>query len=270
MNDPTDRLAFAVEITREAGQHTLELFGRHDLFVDRKGDGTPVTEADRGAEQLLRARIGERFPNDSILGEEFDDKEGDSDYRWVLDPIDGTKSFIYGIPLYTTLVAVLKKNNADLGDPQAGVILAPATGEMAYAGIGTGCWAQRGDGEPRQVSVSKNEALSDSLIVTSDAGSFAADRNPGAGDVYQWYQKECRLARTWGDGYGLMMVATGRAEAMVDPIVSLWDVAPAKPIVEEAGGRFTDWQGNPTVHGGDAIATNGLLHEAILERTRGR
>jgi len=260
-----DRLDFAVAIAREAGQITLNHFRRDGLQIDRKADKSPVTIADRTAEELLRQRIGERFASDSIIGEEFGEQRGESGFQWTLDPIDGTKSFIHGIPLYTTLVAVLRD-----GEPLAGVIHAPALAETVYAAKGGGCWYLAGaNAEPQPARVSAVDRLSDSLLVTTEIASFTKHRTTDALDVFVKLQRAARLARTWGDGYGYLMVATGRAEVMIDPIVNIWDAAPLQTIIEEAGGHFTDWTGNPTIHAGEAIATNGLVTEEVMALTRG-
>ncbi|MEX2091377.1 MAG: histidinol-phosphatase [Pirellulales bacterium] len=262
------RLDWAVRIAREAGDLTLEYFRRHDLAVEFKADASPVTAADRAAEELLRKRIVERFPDDSILGEEYGAAVGTSGYQWVLDPIDGTKSFIHGVPLYTTLVAVLAEE-----EPKVGVIYAPACGELVYAAVGGGCWycdTRREDTAPTPARVSGVRQFRESLLLTSEIASFGTARKKDALAVYLDLQRAAHLARTWGDGYGYLMVATGRAEVMIDPVVNLWDVAPLQTVIEEAGGQFTDWQGRATVHSGEAIATNGLVTEEVLEITRGR
>ena len=264
-DDILQRLEFAVEIAGEAGVLTLEHFRRQDLQVERKADRSPVTIADRRAEDLLRRRIAERFAGDGIVGEEMGTTAGSSGYQWVLDPIDGTKSFIHGIPLYTTLVAVLHEN-----EPRLGVIHAPATVETAYAASGHGCWyvPKRG-ARPQAAWVSKVPRLEEGLLVTTEVAAFSTHRKPDAMQVYLDLQKRARLVRTWGDGYGYLMVASGRAEAMIDPVVNVWDAAPLQPIIEEAGGKFTDWQGRATIHTGDAIATNGLVTAEVLAITRG-
>jgi histidinol-phosphatase len=263
-----ERLDWAVEIARQAGRLTLDYFRRPTLAVERKADDSPVTVADRKAEGLLRRRIAERFADDGVLGEELGAQEGSSGYQWVLDPIDGTKSFIHGVPLYTTLVAVLEGGTARLG-----VIHAPALGETVYAAVGGGCWYVS-DGHPaaspRRTQVSEVARLRDGLLLTSEIASFSKERRPDAIDVYLELERRARLARTWGDGYGYLMVATGRAEVMIDPAVSLWDTAPLQPIIEEAGGRFSDWQGRPAADSGDAVATNGLVADEVLAITRGR
>jgi histidinol-phosphatase len=271
-NNPDDpvhnRLEWALKITREAGDLTLEYFRRRDLAVEFKADASPVTAADRAAEELLRKRIQERFPDDSILGEEFGAAVGSSGYQWVLDPIDGTKSFVHGVPLYTTLVAVLEGDR-----PKLGIIYAPACGEMVHASAGGGCWysdARLGDAAPTRAQVSSVRHLRESLLLTSEIASFGTHRRKDAIPTYLELQKAARLARTWGDGYGYLMVATGRAEVMIDPVMNLWDAAPLQTVIEEAGGRFTDWQGQATVHSGEAIATNAHVVDEVLAITRGR
>jgi histidinol phosphatase-like enzyme (inositol monophosphatase family) len=259
-----DRLNFAVEIARDAGDFTLQHFRRADLQVEQKADQSPVTVADRGAEDLLRKRIGERFPNDAILGEECGVTEGTSGYQWVLDPIDGTKSFIHGVPLYTTLVAVLRDEH-----PLIGVIHSPATAETAFAASGAGCrYLASKDADPRPARVSQVPRLGEGLLLTTEVRTFTDGRPRDAMHVYQSLERAARLTRTWGDGYGYLMVATGRAEVMIDPEMELWDLAALQPVIEEAGGSFTDWQGRRTVHSRDAIATNGLVTEEVLAFTR--
>jgi histidinol-phosphatase len=259
-----ERLNFAVAIAREAGEITLKYFRRDDLQVDRKADQSPVTVADREAEQLLRERISSRFAEDGIIGEEFGEVGGKSGFQWILDPIDGTKSFIHGVPLYTTLIAVLHK-----GEPLVGVVHAPALAETVYAAKGGGCWHLCGaESKPRRACVSTVARLSDGLLLTTEVASFTTHRATDALGTFVKLQRAARLARTWGDGYGYLMVATGRAEVMIDPVVNIWDAAPLQTVIEEAGGHFTDWNGNPTIHSGDAIATNGLLTDEVLKLTR--
>jgi histidinol phosphatase-like enzyme (inositol monophosphatase family) len=259
-----DRMNLAVEIAREAGDLTLRYFRRDDLQIERKADRSPVTEADRGAEQLLRERIGNRFSHDGIIGEEHGTTAGTSGYEWILDPIDGTKSFIRGVPLYTTLIAVLKD-----GEPVVGLIHAPAVEETVFAAGGSGCWFVSGKrGKLQPAHVSKVARLNESLLLTTEIRSFS-DRPDGDDmDAFLRLQRSAAVTRTWGDGYGYLMVATGRAEAMIDPIVNLWDAAALQNVIEEAGGHFTDWQGNPTIRSGEAIATNGLVTEEVLAITR--
>jgi histidinol phosphatase-like enzyme (inositol monophosphatase family) len=264
-----ERLAHAVAIAREAGKFTLQFFRREGVEVDRKDDGSPVTAADRGAEELLRRRISERFPADGILGEEFGDTPGTSDFRWVLDPIDGTKSFIHGVPLFTTLVAVLRGQSHD-AEPLLGVIYAPATGEMVYAARGGGCWSASDGASPTVARVSDTQRMADGLFLFTEMDFFAKGRPRDATDVCLALQKKSGLVRAWGDAYGYLLVATGRAEAMVDPQLNLWDAAALQPIIEEAGGHFVDWQGNATIYTGDGIGTNGRVTDEVLAVTRGR
>ena len=256
----SERLALALSAAREAGRLTLEYFGRADLAVERKADESPVTVADRRAEQLLRERIIGKFPDDAIMGEELPDRHGRSGYRWILDPIDGTKSFIHGVPLYGVLVGLEHGLQSVLG-----VIQIPALDECVYAAAGQGAWHVRGSGAPAPARVSQTPRLADSLFCTSEMASFL---RRGAPEVYDSLQAAARLTRTWGDCYGYLLVATGRAEVMVDPIMNVWDAAAIQPILLEAGGTFSDWQGKPSIHSGEGIATNGRVLGEVLKITR--
>src|SRR5262245_1396839 len=265
MSDTAERLQFAVEIAREAGELTLRYFRRADLAVENKADDSPVTIADRSAEELLRKRIAERFPQDAIIGEEFGEQAGQSGFQWILDPIDGTKSFIHGVPLYTTLVAVLQNDES-----RVGVIHAPALGETVYAAKGSGCWYTSGAAnKPQAARVSTVGSLGESLLLTTEVDGFRQRPSGDATDVFMHLQRAARLARTWGDGYGYLMVATGRAEVMIDPIVNLWDAACLQPIIEEAGGEFSDWKGNATIRAGEALATKGRVGLEVLALMQG-
>ena len=255
----TARYEFAQQIAREAGDVTLQYFQK-SIDVDRKQDGTPVTIADREAELLLRERINSRFPQDGILGEEHGETAGASGFRWILDPIDGTKSFVSGVPLYTTLIGVLKNET-----PQIGVIAAPALGEMLHAQVGGGAWYEQRERTPVRAKVSSCGSLSDAVFVTSERATFD-DRD--AGDAYRQLENTARLTRTWGDAYGYLLVATGRAELMIDAILSVWDAAAVAPVMTEAGGTFTDWQGKPTIFSREAIGTNGPILNEVLEIVR--
>lgn len=258
-----DRLTLAVAVARAAGAETLRHFRNAALAVERKGDGSPVTAADRAAETLLREQIAAAFPDDAILGEELGEKPGTSGYRWVLDPIDGTKSFITGVPLYTTLVAVLQDDR-----PLLGVIFAPATSEIVYAAAGQPAWYAVGDDAPIRARVSQVERLAEATYVTTEVVNFDRAGKNGARQVHNQVEAACRLTRTWGDGYGYLLVATGRADVMIDPVVNLWDAAVCQPVIEGAGGHFSDWQGRPTVHTGNAVATNSQLAGLVLSITR--
>jgi len=241
---------FAVHLARRAGELTLEYF-RHGVEADVKADGTPVTEADRRAEELLRREIGERFPEDGLVGEEFGAAEGGSGRTWILDPIDGTRSFVHGVPLYGVLIGLEIGGEAALG-----VIHLPALGETVWAYAGGGCWWNG-----TRVDVSRVSELGRSLVTTSEV--------PVDGRLDALFAA-AGVRRTWGDCYGYALVATGRAEVMIDPAMKLWDAAPLQTVIEEAGGHFTDWQGRPTVHSGDAVATNGLVAGEVLAITKGR
>lgn len=261
---PTDdslvcQLEFAITIAREAGAITLEHFRREGLAVERKSDDSPVTIADRLAEEHLRKRIGEAYPADGIVGEELPEAAGTSGRRWILDPIDGTKSFIHGVPLYGTLVAI------EQGEGAAGVILIPALEECVYAARGQGAWYTRGSAPPRRARVSDCSRLGEGLFLTSEVGCFA---EAGRQEAYERLQSAARLTRTWGDCYGYLLLATGRAEVMIDASMSLWDAAALQPIIEGAGGSFTDWQGKATIQSGEAVATNGRIRDEVLAITR--
>jgi histidinol phosphatase-like enzyme (inositol monophosphatase family) len=257
----TDRVRFGVEIAREAGDLTLQYFRRADLKIETKSDNSPVTIADQSAEELLRSRISQRFPGDGIIGEELGTQDGTSGFQWVLDPIDGTKSFIHGVPLYTTLIAVLHEDQ-----PRMGVIHAPATGESVYASSGGGCWhVTSRETAPKPARVSNVDRLSGGLMLTSEIEGFRQHSRTDAMDVFLRLQQAARVARTWGDGYGYLMVATGRAEVMIDPVMNLWDAAPLQTIIEEAGGHFSDWKGNRTIRSGETVATNGRVRDEVLK-----
>lgn len=260
MSELAARLQLAVAAARKAGDLTLTFFQRDDLGVEIKADDSPVTVADRGAEQLLRREIAAAFPSDGILGEEFGEQAGTSGYRWILDPIDGTKSFISGVPLYGTLIGVEHQ-----GRSVVGVIHIPGLGETAYAAKGEGAWYVKGDAAPRPARVSKKPELREGLFCTSEVRNF---ERIGRRDAYDKLQTAARISRSWGDAYGYLLVATGRAELMVDPMMHVWDCAALQPVIEEAGGTFTDWNGTPTIHATNSIATNGLVLGEVLAVTR--
>jgi histidinol-phosphatase len=240
-------LDFAVDVVAAAGQVTLRWFEAADLAVETKADGTPVTAADRAAERLVRERIADRFPDDGVLGEEEPEVLGRSGRRWIVDPIDGTKAFTRGVPLYSTLLALYDGNG-----PALGVIGLPALGQAVYAGRGLGCWS---GGQPARVS--ETSTLDGAYLTTSGYSHWSDDALLGV------KRAGCEL-RTWGDGYGYALVATGRVDAMVDPAVDLYDVAAMPVILSEAGGRFTSVDGREDAGGGSGVATNGRVHEELL------
>jgi histidinol phosphatase-like enzyme (inositol monophosphatase family) len=241
----------AAEVARLAGRFALESFGSN-LDVEAKLDGSPVTAADRGAEQLAREWIEQRFPDDGILGEEFGLVRPDAARRWILDPIDGTQSFIRGVPLWGTLVAVAERDEV-----LAGAAFFPVVDEIAAAGRACGCWWNG-----RACAVSTVSELARATVLATDT-RFPERR--ARRDAWDSLAREAAVARTWGDCYGYLLVATGRAEAMVDDVVSAWDAAAIVPIIEEAGGVLTDWTGNATPFGGDVIATNGSLASIVRD-----
>ncbi|MEM9826848.1 MAG: histidinol-phosphatase [Planctomycetota bacterium] len=251
------RLTAMIDIARAAGDVTLEYFGKSDLVFESKSDDSPVTIADRNAEKKVREWVAERFPDDAVEGEEFENTAGKSDYRWVVDPIDGTKSFICGVPLYSTLLAL---QHGD--DVIAGAILLPALDEILVAVTGCGAWHQRRGGDWVRAQVSKRDALKDVVFVTSQVDSFA---ERGSAKAYAELERSTRFTRTWGDGFGYVLLCTGQVDIMVDPMCKVWDVAAAMPVVLEAGGRFSDWHGRVTARSGDALGTNGVLHDRVLE-----
>jgi len=245
-------LPVLTRLVTQAGEITLRYF-QTVLEVERKGDQSPVTAADRESEQFLRAEIERLFPDDIILGEEFGTSGSSrSGRRWIIDPLDATKTFVHGVPLYGVLAAVEAE-----GDIVAGAIAIPALREVVVAQRGRGCWW---NGKPCRVS--KTGSLAESLLLTTDvANSYRF----GRGREWEALSSRARLVRTWGDCYGYVLVATGRADIMVDPIAELWDIAAVKPIIEEAGGIFTNYDGYATVDSRCGIATNGVLHKEVLE-----
>ena len=256
-----ERLSFAVKIAKEAGSFTLNYFDKPSLKIEQKGDGTPVTEADKGAEEMMRRRIADAFPDDAILGEEFPDRPGTSGCRWFLDPIDGTKSFIHGVPFYSTLIGLEKD-----GQPQLGVIWIPALARGIWAEVGHGAFEENPDTDgPIRAHVSNVDSLADACFLTSEVKTFD---ETGRREVYDYFQRQCRLTRTWGDAYGYYLIATGRADLMIDPEMSPWDAGPLLNVLTEAGGKFTDWNGTPTLFGGEGIACNAKLFDAVLNKTR--
>jgi histidinol phosphatase-like enzyme (inositol monophosphatase family) len=248
-------LDFAQELAWQAGKITLAYFGT-GVVPEIKADLTPVTIADRQAEERLRTMIAARFPDHGILGEEFGEANPGARYRWILDPIDGTKSFVQGVPLYGVLVGLERDD-----EPIVGVCFFPALNEIVAAGRGEGCTLNG-----RRAQVSNVVQLADAVLVASDTRSF---EEHGRGAAYRELEQRVKFGRTWGDCYGHVLVATGRAELMLDPIMNSWDCAALLPIVQEAGGTFTDWNGVATIHGGNALSTNGLLFDEVMQIVRG-
>lgn len=259
----SDLLGFAQDLALEAGRLTQRWFRSADLPTEFKADGSPVTVADTEAELLIRNAIREAFPNDAILGEEFGEESDGTDAsgqpssgrEWVIDPIDGTKSFTAGVPLYANLLAVI-----DDGEPVLGVINLPAVTELVSAVVGGGTHC---NGEA--CAVSTRADLDGAYAMTSGVRYWphgALDHLADKGVIL----------RTWGDAYGYALVATGRVDAMIDPLANKWDVAPISVILREAGGLFTDLGGVERIDGGNGLGSNGVLHQALLAElpTEGR
>ena len=245
-------LEFALEAAWEAGRITLGYF-QTGMQVERKSDNTPLTLADQLAEQKLREMITRYWPDHGIVGEEYGRTEPNSRYTWTLDPIDGTKSFVCGVPTYANLLALL-----DDGQPILGIINLPAIDEMVYAARGEGCYWNG-----RRCHVSQVDQLKDAVVLTSGLNYFGAKQAAWDRLVNHSY-----IQRTWGDAYGYALVATGRADIVVDPAMYLWDAAPLPPIMEEAGGTLTDWQGKATIYSYETIGTNGLLLDQVMAFTK--
>ena len=244
-------LEFALEAIWQAGQLTLGYF-QTGVGVERKADNSPLTIADKQAEELLRRLIQERWPDHGILGEEYGRSPTRARYTWVIDPIDGTKSFICGVPLYANLLALLDGDEAIVG-----VSHFPALHETVYAAKGEGAFWNG-----RRAHVSEVEKLEDAVVLSSELNYF---KEVGKAENWQRLLDATYIQRTWGDAYGYALVATGRAEVMADVTMNLWDCAPWQVILEEAGGTFTDWRGVATIHGGDSVATNGRLYKQVME-----
>lgn len=240
----------AIGFARLGGAHTLHYF-RTSMEVIRKSDRSPVTIADREAEWIIREAILARYPDHGILGEEHGVVNPDARVQWILDPIDGTVSFIHGIPLYTTLIGVLVD-----GAPTVGIIYAPAMDELCDAAVGMGT---RLNGAP--VRVRDTTDLADATFLTTDEGNI---RKHGFDAPVQALREVSRTHRTWGDAYGHMMVATGRADVMFDPILNIWDAAALYPCVTEAGGMYMDVTGKPDIRSGNGISCAPGLRDAIL------
>ncbi len=232
-----------------AGEIVMPLYNE-GVTVELKADGTPVTEADRRAEEAMRELFARETPAFGVLGEELGESPGDGRHRWVIDPIDGTKTFIHHVPLFGTLVALERE-----GKPVVGVVACHAVGETAWASRGGGAFL---NGEPTHVS--RTASLGEATVLTTSAASVQR-RSPAA---LARLVREAGLLRSWGDCYGYLAVVAGRAEAMIDPVVNPWDIAPFAVMLGEAGGRLTTWAGVEGA-GEDAVATNGRIHEVLLQ-----
>jgi histidinol-phosphatase len=249
-------LDFAVETAYLAGRLTLGYF-RTGLRPELKRDGSPVTAADRQAEQLVRRRIEQQYPSHAIVGEELGTQgTADTTHRWFIDPIDGTRSFVCGVPLYAVLLGLEIEGTA-----QVGVAYFPALDEMLCAATGEGCYWNN-----RRAEVSTVSNLKQAVVAFADPASFV---RYGRGAVWERIQEATYYRAGWSDAFGYLLVATGRVELMLDPVMSPWDSAPFLPILQEAGGYFGDWQGNPGIHSGEALATTRVLLPEVLALIQG-
>jgi len=255
--DLASRLEFAVEVAAEAGELILRHYHDADLAVEHKPDDSPVTAADRESEQLIRDRVARSWPGDGVLGEEFDETPGSSGYRWILDPVDGTKSFIHHVPLFGTLIGLEHR-----GVMVAGVCRMPALDEVVYGGVGLGAWWQRGSEEPRVARVSTVARLQEALFSTTTITGW---RTTGLQAVFDRLCAAAGLVRGWSDCYGHLLVATGRADVMVDPQMNAWDAAAFLPILEAAGGHFVTLDGRAVIDGGNGLSVNAAIRDEVLE-----
>ena len=243
---------FAVKLAEESGDLIRRYFAQPDLSVETKSDQSPVTVADRGAEELMRGRINAAFPSHGIIGEEMGNEREDAEFVWVLDPIDGTKSFMTACPLFGTLIALLHH-----GQPVLGVIHQPILRQLM---LGDGTQTTLND---RPVRVRSTVRLEDATLLTSDPLNPAKYQN---GPAYDALAQSARLVRTWGDCYGYLLLAGGWADIMVDPIMNPWDIQALIPVVRGAGGVITDWQGRDPVKANSIVAASPSLHAKVIEQ----
>ena len=256
-----DDLALAHELADAADEITMARFRAVDLAVESKPDLTPVSDADLAVEETVRALLSSRRPGDAVLGEEHG-TTGDGPRRWVVDPVDGTKSFVRGVPVWATLIALQVEGSVDVG-----LVSAPALGRRWWAARGHGAHAGTSLDAGTPLRVSAVQALPDaSLSFSSLSGWEDAGRLPGLLELTRTVWR----TRAYGDFWSHVLVAEGAVDVSCEPEVSLWDLAPLQVIVEEAGGRFTDLSGVARVDGGSVVCTNGLLHDPVLDALRVR
>lgn len=247
-----ERLDFALYAAFEAEKIILNHYLDPRLKIETKLDQSVVTEADQAAERKLRSLIERHFPQDAIIGEELGEKAGSSPYTWILDPIDGTQSFVCGVPLFGTLIGLTHQNT-----PVAGVIHMPALNETCYASKGQGAWWRpAGQTTFNRAQVSTVSQLKNSVFCTTSHSGF---HRAGRMDLFETLLNRTKKFRGWGSCYGHMLVATGRVDLMVEPHISLWDCAALQPVVTEAGGRFFDLKGEERIDGGSGISCNDRL-----------
>jgi histidinol phosphatase-like enzyme (inositol monophosphatase family) len=243
---------FIVELAGLSGAFIRSFYGRDDLKVDMKADQSPVTAADRGAEELMREHIGRKFPSHGVVGEEFGTHRGDAEFVWVLDPIDGTKSFTASVPLFGTLIALIHQ-----GQPALGCIHQPILGQL-LVGDNTSTTLNGS-----AVRTRASRPIEDATLLTSDPANLL--KYPG-GRGFQDLMGRARLARTWGDCYGYLLVATGKADVMYDPVMNLWDIAALVPVIRGAGGVITNSKGGAAYPAYSTVASSSAaLHEQVLK-----
>jgi len=257
-NTPAPFRDFLVELARRSGDYIRPHFGDPALAVETKSDRTPVTVADRGAEELMRSMIAKNFPAHGVIGEELGSDRPDAEWVWVLDPIDGTKSFITGVPLWGTLIALLHE-----GRPVLGAIHQPILNQLMLGDISTATAVTTLNNRP--VRVRGTARIEDATILTSDPLNPRKYQNGAACDALL---ARARLARTWGDCYGYLLLAGGWADVMLDPIMNPWDIQALIPIVRGAGGIITDWRGNDPVKADSIIAATPALHPQVVAALR--
>ena len=252
-----DDLALALELADAADAITLDRFEASDLKVKSKPDMTPVSDADVAVEEVLRERLAEARPGDSIVGEEFGGETVFEGRQWVIDPIDGTKNFVRGVPVWATLISLLVD-----GQPVLGVVSAPALARHWYAAQGSGAWRTFNKGSLKRLEVSHVSELADASLAMSSLEGWKAR---GLQENFIALSERTWRLRGYGDFFGYCLVAEGAVDIAAEPEVSVWDLAALSVLVTEAGGTFSSLAGEPGPHGGDAIATNGLLHDAARE-----
>ena len=264
-------LSEALSLCQEASKQTLKWFQSLSLMVESKADGSPVTQVDRQVEDFLRTELNRRWPDDSIVGEERPAQPGHSGRTWFVDPIDGTKSFVHGVPLYGTLLAM-----HDEQGPAVGVISLPALGEVVYAGRGCGCYAEkRSEGGSSQKVPARVRGASTGETSAADAAQLPAQLTGKVVSMsgMEYLPASARqhlldsdvILRTWGDAYGYSLLATGRIDAMVDYGMSPWDTAPMAVIVTEAGGVISSWEGGDAMSGSSVLASTAGIHPKLVE-----
>jgi histidinol-phosphatase len=258
---PRDDVALALRLADQADALTMERFGALDLHVDTKPDLTPVTDADRSVERSLRDTLSVERPDDSVLGEEFGGTAVFTGRQWVIDPIDGTKNFVRGVPVWATLIGLLHD-----GVPVAGAVSAPALQRRWWAGAGEGAFTSFAGGPPRRISVSSVADLESASLSFSSLSGWA---ERGLRDRFIDLTDTVWRVRAYGDFLSYCLLAEGAVDIAAEPEVSLWDLAALDIVVREAGGAFTDLAGASGPHGGSAVATNGLLQDDVLNRLNG-